>query len=393
MSLKQAAGTTVQKRHRYVSGTFPEFAYEWVLCTIHLLFHCWSTCCLLSSSSLSLQTPHASHSSLQDCDRKLFLCLTLLPPEQTLISCRWVIWQLRTWRKQTTDAAVCNLGLRGKQIVIKWRKNGWNLTWEQQLQEPPAPPTAFVLFLPFFLVSLLPLLSSIRLPLFSNSCFSSFPFCSPLPLSFLTPLVWEPDEALMESTGSQHLPHLKRTGRSLLLFCPTEGFPRFPSALLSITTISNGFICRKPLTLPSPAPVSHARRTKFSSASLWCTNIQQAPFFCPGTSKATDLSRDNCSRARPEGTTFVWGCRENEKERSDSIIWSRTMDPLCATTAASIQLTSVAVRGGVRVEKHTTFLHSSSSSFDQQVVQNNSKWIWRRPTLDRVGPCKTDNDL
>lgn len=32
-------------------------------------------------------------------------------------------------------------------------------------------------------------------------------------------------------------------------FCPTEGLPLFPSVLLSITAISNGFICRKPSVL------------------------------------------------------------------------------------------------------------------------------------------------
>ena len=109
------------------------------------------------------------------------------------------------------------------------------------------------------------LFSSFTFPLFSpypfvlplSSC--SFlhlllllPFlCPPLLSSLLLPLTWEPDEALMESTGSQHLPHLRRTGRSPLLSVPPRPSLCFsyPSMLLSITAISSGFIRRKPPTL------------------------------------------------------------------------------------------------------------------------------------------------
>lgn len=83
---------------------------------------------------------------------------------------------------------------------------------------------------------------------FLTSYSSSYFFFFLLSSLFLTlphPLTSAPDEALMESMGSQHLPHLKQTGRSPLFFWPTLGLALIPSTLPSITTISNSFICKK----------------------------------------------------------------------------------------------------------------------------------------------------
>lgn len=81
-------------------------------------------------------------------------------------------------------------------------------------------PTSFPLFF-FFLSSLPMLLSSLSLPFFLTPAPPPFFFAPPPP-------TWEPDEPLMESTGSQHLPHLKRTGRSLLLSVPPRASLAFP---------------------------------------------------------------------------------------------------------------------------------------------------------------------
>lgn len=90
--------------------------------------------------------------------------------------------------------------------------------------------------LPLFLLSL---------PNFLLLLLLLFFLLSSLFLTLPHPLTSAPDEALMESMGSQHLPHLKQTGRSPLFFWPTVGLALIPSTLPSITTTSNSFICKK----------------------------------------------------------------------------------------------------------------------------------------------------
>lgn len=116
------------------------------------------------------------------------------------------------------------------------------------------------------------------------------------PLRPPPPLTWEPDEALMESTGSQHLPHLRRTGRSLLLSVPPRAslssppcsplLPPSPTASSAESPLNVSIVC--PGEPREPASV-------FFCLSLMCADVQQAPFFCRGTSGTSDLGRDNSS--------------------------------------------------------------------------------------------------
>lgn len=117
--------------------------------------------------------------------------------------------------------------VREQKVSFSWQsvdvqksKSGWI--------HPPIFPTIFLCFPPFFSFLFSPLSSSFSLLSPSNSSFSSFLFCSPLLFSLLSALMWEPDEALIVSTGSQHLPHLMQTGRSLLLSVPLRAFLSFP---------------------------------------------------------------------------------------------------------------------------------------------------------------------
>lgn len=208
----------------------------------------------------------------------------------------------------------------------------------------------------------------------------------------------------MESTGSQHLPHLKRTGRSLLLSVPPRASPSlspFASMLLSINAIFNGFIRRKPSTLHRlPRWVVLAKPWVSSCLSLMGADVLQAPSFCQGASETTDLDADNGSCQAGGGyiPMWLWGKKWKKKREEnpigcDSVPSSSTTEPLLCICAPLYQHSHLLLQsaGG---EKHTTFSGSSSPpGLNRQVVQNNRKWIWLRSTLDRVGPRKTDNDL
>lgn len=96
-------------------------------------------------------------------------------------------------------------------------------------------------FLFFFFLSSLPmLLSSLSLPFFLTP--------APPPFFFAPP----PDVgARWSSNGVYREPAFTTSEANRQVssaFCPTEGLSGFPSMLLSITAISNGFIRRKPST-------------------------------------------------------------------------------------------------------------------------------------------------
>lgn len=152
-------------------------------------------------------------------------------------------------------------GIEGKIVVIIWMWRGLKVTWAQALQDPPAPPTVFVMFPPFFSISFL-FLTPASPP--SSFALLSFSYCSPL--------MWEQDEALMESIGSQHLPHLKQTGRSLLLSVPPRASPPSLCAPLYYCYLHQ-LNLQKALNAPSSALVSHAIQPEFSSESVWCMPI------------------------------------------------------------------------------------------------------------------------
>lgn len=122
---------------------------------------------------------------------------------------------------------------------------GLEVTW---IYPPTFPTTAcvFVFLRSFFFffpspLSLSSCLLSLYFPVLTPASLS-FLFRSPLLSSLLSPLMWKPDEALIVSTGSQHLPHLKQKGRSLMLSVPPKAFLSFP-------------LCSSPLP-PSPTASS-----------------------------------------------------------------------------------------------------------------------------------------
>lgn len=157
-----------------------------------------------------------------------------------------------------------------------------NYMEEQRVRSDRQPRTPR--FLPF------------AIPLFSpfSTC-SLFSFSSTL-LSTLPSLgVGEPDEALMESTGSQHLPHLRQTGRSPPLSVPPRACLSFPLRSPLLPPPPTASSAEKALDVPSSAPVSRASRPDvFFCLPLMCAGVQQAPFFCRGTSGTPDLDNSSC---------------------------------------------------------------------------------------------------
>lgn len=146
-----------------------------------------------------------------------------------------------------------------------------------------------LIYIPAFLFCLPSVLSFFFLHLLFLLSFFSSPFLTP------PSLTWEPDEALMESTGSQHLPHLKRTGRSLLLSAPLRAFPSlsFTPCFPLLPPFPRSFFRRTLHRLPRRGTLSRAR--VFFCLPLMCGDVRQPPFFCQGTSKTTDLDGDNSS--------------------------------------------------------------------------------------------------
>ncbi|KAK5876903.1 hypothetical protein CesoFtcFv8_026207 [Champsocephalus esox] len=85
----------------------------------------------------------------------------------------------------------------------------------------------------------------------------------------------------MESTGSQHLPHLRPTGRSLLLSVSARTSFSFPT-------------CSPPLPRqlqqlhPQKALNTVSKTSQIICLSLMRRHVQQEPFFCRSTSGTPD---------------------------------------------------------------------------------------------------------
>lgn len=132
--------------------------------------------------------------------------------------------------------------VREQKVIFSWQSLDVQKV-KSDINTPSFISNYFSLFSSFLFFSLSPLSSSFCLQLLFLSFLLTSPFLTSLRLDVGTR--WSSNSVYREPAFTTSDANRQVSSA----FCPTEGIPLFPSVLLSITPISNGFICRKPSTL------------------------------------------------------------------------------------------------------------------------------------------------
>ncbi len=207
--------------------------------------------------------------------------------------------------------------------------------------------------------------SNFPLSSLSYTCFSSLLFLLSSPLLTPPPLDvgarWSANGVYREPAFTTSEAYRQVSSA----FCPTEGLSLslssvFPLTLLSITAIFDGFICWTATLHRVPRWAKLAEPWVFFCLSLMCASVQQAPFFCQGTSETSDLDGDNSSRQAGVGyiPKWFWGEKNGGKSeiKTPSAV-TASNDQACLTHSLCTNTVKscCSPQGG----KHTTFLDSS----------------------------------